>query len=416
MTETIFTCQIHEKHGFECTNPAMLGDPDGLCILHSRDREKNPEAFREALLARWKQTQTYYQDFRGVFFPGQFNPGEVFGTGDFRKLDFSGATFNEGADFSGAIFRERADFTGAIFLEGADFTGATFTGELYFTGTEIDGQVVFRAINPRDKTGRALPFIGDFQNLEFQDRAVLRFHDLSLAQVRFTGTDLRHIDFRNVIWHSYSNWFFRKDVTWLPIRQAVYDELLLDEKEPSLFARVKSTLINLAVFWKWPYRHILKPDKGDYARVEELYRYLRINFEIKGDYKNAGDFHYGEMEMHRRASPWRRWVPISWYNLYRCLSGYGERPLWALIWLIVFIFGFSGLVWQLGLTVNSYGNWADFWDSFIYILQKSTLQRPDWPKPYTFGARFWTSLSVFLIPGQTALFLLSLRNRLGRRR
>ena len=44
--------------------------------------------------------------------------------------------------------------------------------------------------------------------------------------------------------------------------------------------------------------------------------------------------------MHRRASPWRRWVPVSWYNLYRCLSGYGERPLRALVWLIGFYLAF----------------------------------------------------------------------------
>ena len=37
-----------------------------------------------------------------------------------------------------------------------------------------------------------------------------------------------------------------------------------------------------------------------------LYRYLKLNYEKEGDLKQAGDFHYGEMEMHRKSNFWRR--------------------------------------------------------------------------------------------------------------
>ncbi len=463
MTEDTPTCRIHEKHEFiNCKNPALEGEPDGYCILHSQNQEKDPEVFRRALLSRWTQVDTEFYNFHGVFFPGPFDPEEFFGFREFAKpVDFSEATFAQRANFSGATFKERAgfsgatfkkeaifseaffakgayflganfseeanffgvtfkewaSFSGAIFREGAAFSRATFTRDALFIGAKIFGRVVFQAFNPSEE-GKPPPpdFQGDFRDLELTPGALLRFQDLSLAHVEFTGTDLRWIEFHNITWLSYSNWFFRKDVKWLPIRQAVYDEVLLDEKEPSLFYRAKNNLINIALFWKWPFIKISKPNKAEYARVEELYRYLRINYEDKGDYKNAGDFHYGEMEMHRRASPWRRWVFFSWYNLYRSLSGYGERPLWALMWLMAFLFGFSGFVWWLGLSVDDYGNTSSLWDSIVYILQKASLQRPAWPKPSGFGARFWSSLSVLLIPGQAALFLLALRNRLGRRR
>ena len=56
----------------------------------------------------------------------------------------------------------------------------------------------------------------------------------------------------------------------------------------------------------------LEPPWGDrYGEVERLYRNLQENYKQAGDYKNLGDFHYGEMEMHRRASKWG-WFPSSW--------------------------------------------------------------------------------------------------------
>ena len=37
MSENPPTCQIHET----CHNPALAGDPDGYCILHSKDKDKD---------------------------------------------------------------------------------------------------------------------------------------------------------------------------------------------------------------------------------------------------------------------------------------------------------------------------------------------------------------------------------------
>ena len=100
------------------------------------------------------------------------------------------------------------------------------------------------------------------------------------------------------------------------------------------------------------------PTKGC-ARVGELYRYLKLDYEQEGDLKQAGDFHYGEMEMHRQASFWRRWFPLSWYNLYLVLSGYGERPLRALGCLVGLVAGMACLLQWLGLQTSE-GHMAGF--------------------------------------------------------
>jgi hypothetical protein len=52
----------------------------------------------------------------------------------------------------------------------------------------------------------------------------------------------------------------------------------------------------------------------------------------------------------------------------------------------------------------------------MFIFEKATLQRPDWLAPQNLLSRVFAGLSVLLIPGQAALFILALRNRLGRRR
>ncbi len=44
-----------------------------------------------------------------------------------------------------------------------------------------------------------------------------------------------------------------------------------------------------------------------------------------------------------------------------------------------------------------------------------SLLRPEWPQPITAGGGLLTAVSHFLILGQAALFLLAIRNRLGRR-
>jgi uncharacterized protein YjbI with pentapeptide repeats len=461
MSEDTPTCRIHEKYKWiKCTNLSLPGDPDGFCILHSHIKEKDPATFKAAVRARCEKAEGEFYDFRGVFFPGPFDPANLFGSRSFAKaVYFSESTFTEGADFCEAIFKEEVNFLGATFEEWADFSMATFTKEAFFpkatfmkvadfsretifmeeanfqqstfldyanfyeaifkkkadfswatfkekaeflrtsfeeealfTGVTIQGRVVFQSLNPQ-----AWKFKGVFEELQFSTGGVLRFQDLSLAQVSFAGTDLRQLEFRHVDWNFYSHC------------QAVYDEVLLrqhEKKEPW--------------FWTWflenaPYVDPPQEWTDRYGEVERLYRDLQVNYESVNDSKSSSDFHYGEMEMHRRASKWR-WFPFYWYNLYWALSGYGERPLRSVLTLIGLLLALSGLF--LGLENEILGGWSltGFWQAFLYVFQQGTLQKPEWLKPATTGGKFLSALIPIFIPGQAALFLLALRNRLGRRR
>ncbi len=463
------TCQINEKgFGISCPHPALESDPECLCILHSPLKDKDKVAFEAAL--QEKVSQKYF-NFRAVVFPSEvsfsgqklvdvdfaraafygranFQGATFSGKSDFSKTtfqeaDFSRATFQK-ADFSEATFQDAnffkaifqhaifslakfhkgafssstfhdADFYGTIFpnanfsraiFHEADFSIATFR-EANFCMAKINGRMglaaIISGISVYDNQHFPI-WPADLRFLQFGEKGVLRLQNLSLVQAEFEGTDLRQVEFDRVTWAS---WWWRA---------AVYDEILLHQRRWAHIAYV----LNYGWFWgkKIPGEEDRprKPSYADFAPVERIYRQLKINYEDERDFKRVGDFHYGEMEMHRRGSPWRQWVPFSWHNLYRVLSGYGERPCRALGWLTGFLLALPLLVWGFGLDSVAAGTTPGFLETFTYIFEKATFQRPPRLSNLNFLGGFISNLSLLIIPGQAALFLLALRNRLGRRR
>ena len=69
---------------------------------------------------------------------------------------------------------------------------------------------------------------------------------------------------------------------------------------------------------------------------------------------------------------------------------------------------FGGLVW-----IVSQEGPPGFLETFTYIFEKATFQRPPLLPNLNLLGRFISNLSLLIIPGQAALFLLALRNRLG---
>lgn len=410
------TCRIHEidekYQGIECSREAWDQDPEGLCLLHSRQANKDKDgAFTELVKAKL-QSEDY--GFRVVFFPGPFSLEELTSQYPFtftKPANFSMATFQEWADFSMATFQGRANFSGATFqkadffgatFQEAAFSWATFQEEAGFTWAIFQGATRFVEINPRIKGEPPPPvFYGYFQTLRLDEDAFLLFQDTNLSRVQFVGTDLRRVTFHNVTWGT----------SWG--RKVLYDEVLLTraERAREAYQRLHTPCLAKYLPAEPPENEPQATTPEQYARVEELYRQLKQNYEQEWDFKNAGDFHYGEMEMHRRANP----VQL-WYQFYWALSGYGEKPLRALIALIIMLLGCTGLF--LVLEPNLFGSSfpASLGSAILYVFQKGTLQRPDLPKQAGVAAQVLGAIIPVIIPGQIALFFLALRNRLGRRR
>ncbi|MBW1991155.1 MAG: pentapeptide repeat-containing protein [Deltaproteobacteria bacterium] len=388
-------CKSWMKYAWEgrqCENPPWEPDPEGLCILHSLKPEKDKQLFDQTL-----QQQLARQDFdfRGVFFPGPVS----FAQWKFQQpANFQRAYFAGWVDFREAEFTATADFSYARFAREANFAKAAFRGPVRFSRSELYAEADFREVCFGDEAlfqqinaASRAPFQAFFQNIHLEPQARLSFQDTSLEQVSFLGTDMRQVAFYNVHW---------------PVRRGrrmVFDEVLLQAKSKPAFFRYGSVSV-----YNLSYEDVC-------ARLEMLYRYLKLNYEGAGDHKQAGDFHYGEMEMHRRADPWRRRFPFSWYNLYWALSGYGERPLRALAWL----FGLLGVMATLMAAAGLYtpaGEPLGFGTAVIFLLEQATLLRPAWATPTTTGGHVVSAISRIMLPAQGALFILALRNRLGRRR
>ena len=113
------------------------------------------------------------------FYPVNFNDS-YFGT---SIVNFSGATFTQGADFSWVTFAQEADFSGATFTQDADFIGATFTQDADFSETTFTGYADF---SETTFTGYA-----DFSGATFTQDAgfigVTFAQDADFSETTFTG-------------------------------------------------------------------------------------------------------------------------------------------------------------------------------------------------------------------------------------
>jgi uncharacterized protein YjbI with pentapeptide repeats len=278
----------------------------------------------------------------------------------FEEVSFMRATF-EGSYFEHVTFEE-ANFFDATFehvtfeevaFEEANFMGATFENkavfdqsfepwkndqsvEATFSDCDFGGDVLFSGSSEEKRA-----FAGGKVNLEdvnIAPDASLHFRYADLSWCRFLRTDLRDAEFTGVKWCeevSGDEWFRRA---------GLYDEVIEDEKYRSLGDILRTTFGRIGSP-KGPHWTLFElrqnSGQGRWSEVERLYRQLKRNYEERGDFPRAGDFHIGEKEA-RRKNP-RTNGPLKFLlYAYRALSKYGERALPAGAWLLFVIFACAG--------------------------------------------------------------------------
>jgi hypothetical protein len=92
-------CRLCEVYNFEKYYESWEEDPDGLCLLHSQQSDKDNDGKFIALIEELKEQKKSY--FAGVLFPGNIS----FQGFQFTKIScFYMASFLGSADFSEAIF------------------------------------------------------------------------------------------------------------------------------------------------------------------------------------------------------------------------------------------------------------------------------------------------------------------------
>ncbi len=412
-------------------HPAANHDPVPVCLMHSREPEKNGIKFQEEIerIINEAEKNVAVADFTGFVFPmadyssRTFNVICRFNDATFaQETNFSEAKFTQGVsffgakfaqsvffwrtvfpgntDFQAAEFAQRAIFTQAVFLQTANFSEARFLQDVYFWNTKFLQDVTFweaiftgRAAfwQAKFKKGayfgfasflstanfRETSFRRDFEDLPglnfanavFLHPEQIEFYKTDLGQALFYNCDISTVDFTLVTWRNRSrtNWFARskrilycskrllfwlkpsfrwkrKLVTWSrrqrPSRLCLYEETVVLDEADDLKPRLDSA------------------DERNYGLIAETYQQLKRNYDTKGDYWTAGNFHYGELEMQRLHSD-RKLRPLRWLGrhvslvaLYKYASSYGESSTRPLIWLAVVILAFTLIFPATGLDLN----------------------------------------------------------------
>ena len=344
-------------------------------------------------------------NFRGARFSGEadFSKAKFSGEAGFTQAEFSGEAYFRDAKFSGeaGFFRVRfgreADFSKVVFCKPVDFSKATFKEKAVFYGIETEFP----------------EFTGAFIGLDIDDK--IRFENVNLKKISFLDTDLRKVDFINCKFPE------RKG------QEVLYDEIELFNKKKEKSA---------------------EEFKAELKKVEALYRLLKQKYKEGHNEARASHWHYQEKEMQRhgvkgflsetgkdivkylkgtevkeffshikrlfssvraKSKEFFLWLFL---NLYYLTSGYGEEFERALVVLICLFLVFS-VVLTFFLTPDSnpsYGIANGFIDTFKY----ATFQKDYALKPSNIRGEFIKILAQMLIPIQTALFIMALRNRFRR--
>jgi uncharacterized protein YjbI with pentapeptide repeats len=347
--------------------------------------------------------------FRGEtrFENTQFTWGVNFGSTQFRGgAIFRAARFKGRVSFGSAKFEGETRFENTQFNKEVNFGGAQFSGEASFGGTEFSGEVSFHAA---EFSGKTMFFASRFNEAAYFTGLTIRkrpvFSDMTLDDICFADTDVRKADFINCTWREKRG------------RRIVHDEIKLSSIPTDLKTKLR----------------LQRVAPGNTAnaiqKIETLYRRLKDKCRKDHSEREASMWHYSEKEMQRKRSGFRSPFEFLMLHLYWFSSGYGERPVRALAVLLGLIAAAcAGLSYfDLGFTgspggfhkFTSVGLDGDFsWDYFgavvVNVFKYLTFQRDAFLMPRTMEGEYVKLAAQLLIPAQTALFILALRNRFRR--
>lgn len=318
-------------------------------------------------------------EFRDCVFSGP----AVFATEFGRNTDFSAVNFCEWAEFNDSEFKDGATFIGTTFSKLADFTNTTFDGDLAFD------LAIFSDAARFGKPDGGREVFGDNAHLSFANAQIdnpqrFLFHSVKLKPGWFFNVDSRKFDFTNVSWFAIGI-----EDNYVPFGQA-------------------------------------------HKLLRITYRQLAVNAEENHRYREASDFRYLAMDVHRYERtkpgqfPWRKvafWELTWWYWL---ASGYGERAFRAFIGLLGIWLLFAMMFTQVGFVAPEKNSANDsertqsnhetsgrplaFPRAVTYAAAVMTLQKPE-PKPQTNTAQAAVLLATVLGPLQAALLALAIRRK-----
>ncbi|MBU7027146.1 MAG: pentapeptide repeat-containing protein [Theionarchaea archaeon] len=341
-----------------------------FCIFHDPSRKKDLDLFRQRLEEKIEsESKSERYCFVGYRFPE--------GCGSFDKREF-----NVDVDLRGAIFKD-VYFRGAIFHGHAYFRGAIFHGHAYFNeaifkdayfNEAIFKDAYFNEAIFKDAYFRGAIFHGHasfngttFQNAYFNGTTFQNayFNGTTFQNAYFNGTTFQNAYFNGT---TFQNAYFegaviKEDVELVPNRVEYLN--LQNAKfffggsitvDPTKAKFHRAYLENVSfINCNWPrkiYEEVHMKDKDvdlSFKELETIYRNLKQNMQRHGDYSQAGEFYFREMECKKKALRKKKFSP-DWfksfgYSLLKYTCGYGEKPERTAFSSLFTILGFALLYW-----------------------------------------------------------------------
>jgi hypothetical protein len=246
VADSVWSCK--KEFGSACKGLPADKKHEGkqYCVLHFPSVDKDLAVFEGAIEKKLKDKDF---DFRGVYFPGNQSLASFLPNATFQgTVDFSEATFGEGAYFSEATFEGEASFFNATFEEGAEFYRTIFKEQGSFLYLRISSQT----------------FLG-FRSAVIEKPERFSFHSTQLRPSWFVDVDAQKFDF--------------SDVEWFRLPDG--DELTLEKEIEALEA--------------WDHKR-----PSSLRKLQKACRQLMNNAEENRDYATANEFHYWSMDLLRK--------------------------------------------------------------------------------------------------------------------
>ena len=416
-----------------CSQPVWSDSSKDLCLCHDPNNGKDHDTARQV----WLQARNMAQDPNGCSYAGWNFPADpdgkgfnnvafqgqvVFAKASFQNIaGFSEASFTGIADFSEVTFKYIANFSKSVFHNNASFIGATFQGKVMFFEGAFQGDAMFHMITCKS--------IAEFSMAKFQGYAAFcraNFqHYAWFTGATFDGDAefssvvfLNHARFARATFSSaaeFSTADFQGDV--------IFSDALFRADAKFIDASFKDGRAILVdrPSWEMPFvksRPFERADQG-----ELLYRMAKEACRRRGDYRQAGQFHYAEQcaieRGKREACGWKPWRAHFWSCLLelafaRALFGYGEKPHRVLVVGLVLIICWAGLYFALagiGPNTDQLDNHMPTVSECLHfsVVTFTTLGYGDLvPKP---SCRLWADLEAVLGLALMPLFVVGLTRK-----
>ena len=308
------------------------------------------------------------------------------GTKFTKDVTFLGVNFNDLVDFKNSNFTGQTNFSLIKVSESINFNSTYFMQPVYFLESQLKDANFSRTYFQKLALFRRTGLVGaNFQDCSIND--VIEFDQADITKVNLLQTLLDSFHFIDCIWPKY------KSVN------TVYDARKVGDKGYLTLDGIE------------------KPDALDETpapgKLQDIFRKLKKKAKEEHDESLAGDWHYWEKYMQRRAcwqgvensKPWQRvwwsnlgmWMLLSVYNV---ICGYGERPGRAGLALLV-LFAIPALGYMLFNIPQHPG-------LYIPLVKSSPVAESG------FGFAFLQGLYRALMTLQAGLLALAIRNKMRR--